>query len=226
MTVKRQAERVEQAPRERILAAAFAAFMQHGYAGASTQEIARGARVSKRDLYAQFGSKQAMLAACIESRAERMQAPLPLPPPHDRAALAATLAAFGERLLLEATRAEVLAVWRLAITEADRAPEVGRTLDELGRHGTQRMLSTLLADAQAAGLLLPGDAGAMAEQFIAALWAGGLLARLLLRVAKPPDALEAATRAKTATEICLRLYAPAQDAQTALRITQPNQTHA
>ena len=47
--------------RERILDAAFSAFMRLGYGGASTSEIARLAQVSKRDLYAQFGSKHAML---------------------------------------------------------------------------------------------------------------------------------------------------------------------
>src|SRR5215469_8391229 len=40
------------AVRERILEAAFAAFMKSGYAAASTLEIATRARVSKRELYA------------------------------------------------------------------------------------------------------------------------------------------------------------------------------
>ena len=59
--------------RERILEAAFSAFMRLGYGGTSTAEIARLARVSKRDLYANFSSKQAKLAACVTERAERMR---------------------------------------------------------------------------------------------------------------------------------------------------------
>ena len=39
--------------------AAFAALMEKGYARTSTLEIATRARVSKRELYAEFGSKSA-----------------------------------------------------------------------------------------------------------------------------------------------------------------------
>jgi AcrR family transcriptional regulator len=50
---------------ERILGAAFKAFTEDGYGETSTLEIARRAKVSKRDLYAKFGSKHAVLVACI-----------------------------------------------------------------------------------------------------------------------------------------------------------------
>src|SRR6516164_9323661 len=43
---------------ERILRAAFEAFTEDGYADTSTLEIARRAKISKRDLYANFSSKQ------------------------------------------------------------------------------------------------------------------------------------------------------------------------
>ena len=44
----------------RIIGAAFESFMGNGYAGTSMHEIARRAKVSKRDLYANFPSKQAL----------------------------------------------------------------------------------------------------------------------------------------------------------------------
>lgn len=193
--------------RERILGAAFSAFMEHGYAGASTLDIARRARVSKRDLYTRFGSKQAMLAACIAERAERMRMPLDLPEPRSHEALAATLVAFGRTLLREVSRPEVLATYRLAIVEAERAPEVARTLDELGRAANLSALTKLLAAAQAAGLLGPGDLAAMADTFLALLMSSGLLIRLLLRVATAPDEAEGERRARFATEQLLRIYA-------------------
>ena len=49
--------------RARILEAAFSAFMERGFAETSTLEIATRARASKRELYAEFGSKQDMKAA-------------------------------------------------------------------------------------------------------------------------------------------------------------------
>src|SRR5215475_7360375 len=83
----------DSSPRERLLEAAFAAFREHGFADASTLDIATRAQVSKRDLYALFDSKQAMLAACIAERAGRMRQPLNLAPevPESREALKATL---------------------------------------------------------------------------------------------------------------------------------------
>jgi AcrR family transcriptional regulator len=57
-------------PRQRaILAAAFSVLMDQGYAGASTLEIATRAKVSKRELYAEFGSKQGILEALIATTA-------------------------------------------------------------------------------------------------------------------------------------------------------------
>ena len=192
--------------RERILSAAFQTFMDHGYAGASTLDIARLAKVSKRDLYAQFNSKQAMLAACIASRAERMRLPLHLPVPRDRAALLATLIAFGMTVAREVSRPEVLAVYRLALTEAENSPEVARTLDGLGRAATREALSRMLAGAQASGLLGAGKPGEMADDFTAILWRGGLVLRLLLRIAPPPGARECERRARAAADALLRLY--------------------
>ena len=53
-------------PRRRaILIAAVSVLMEKGYARASTLEIATRARVSKRELYAEFGSKRGILEALI-----------------------------------------------------------------------------------------------------------------------------------------------------------------
>ena len=72
------------------------------------------------------GNKQEMLVACIPERAKRLQAPADLPEPRDRDALERALAAFGTQLLRETTDPAVIAVFRLAIAEAVRAPEVAR----------------------------------------------------------------------------------------------------
>src|SRR3979409_2512819 len=118
--------------RARILDPAVAAFMESGFAETSTLEIATRARVSKRELYALVGSKQEMLVACIAERAKRLQVPADLPEPHDREALAHTLARFGTELLRELSDPIVSAVFRLAIAEAVRAPEVAQALDSVG----------------------------------------------------------------------------------------------
>src|SRR4051794_32332595 len=85
--------------RERILNAAFTTFVERGYTGTSTLEIATRAKVSKRELYAEFGSKQAVLKAGIEMTAQRMRQPLELPSVGDQRALKAVLIRFGEGFL-------------------------------------------------------------------------------------------------------------------------------
>ena len=87
--------------RERILDAAFAAFMRSGYAAASMLEIATRARVSKRELYTLVGDKQEMLIACISRRAKRFDVPADLPVLSDRETLAQVLASFGTKLVRE-----------------------------------------------------------------------------------------------------------------------------
>jgi AcrR family transcriptional regulator len=198
----------DQTLRDRILSAAFEAFMANGYAGTSTLDIATRAKVSKRDLYAICGSKQAMLAACIAERGRRMRVPLNLPPPATQTALSASLIAFGSTLLQEASRGQVLAVFRLAIAEAALAPDMARTLDELGRAATGATLAEWLAGAQKAGLLGAGKPSDMADLFTSLLWRGGLLVRLLLRLVEPPEPDEARRRARDATRTLLRVYPP------------------
>src|ERR1700676_5278196 len=173
--------------RQRILEAAFAAFMEKGFAETSTLEIATRARVSKRELYAHVGSKQEMLAACIGQRARRLQAPADLPAPHDRETLMHALETFGTQLLREVSDPTVIAVFRLAIAEAVRAPEVARVLDSIGSETSRAALREIMRSAQSAGLL-GGEPAGMAEHFVGLLW-GNLTVLLLLRVLKRPGAL-------------------------------------
>jgi len=204
-TAKASPEPADDVPaRRRILDAAFSAFMESGFADASTLEIATRARVSKRELYALVGSKQEMLAACIAERAGRLQLPVELPAPTDREALARTLVMFGTQLLREVSDPAVIAVFRLAIAEAVRAPEVARTLNTMGVETSRAAVRSIMSGAQAAGLL-GGDATGMADQFIGLLW-GNLMTKLLLGVSEPPNAREIAKRARAAVMAFLQLH--------------------
>src|SRR6201990_2097433 len=121
MSKRRQKGDDETAVRERILEAAFTAFMKSGYATTSTLEIATRARVSKRELYALVGNKQEMLIACIGERAKRFSVPANLPVLRDRQTLEQVLASFGTTFVREVTDPAVIAVFRLAIAEVVQA---------------------------------------------------------------------------------------------------------
>lgn len=60
--------------RERILRAAAAVFLEKGYEETSTAEIARRAKVSKRELYSNFKDKRDILAAAITDLQAHIQA--------------------------------------------------------------------------------------------------------------------------------------------------------
>jgi hypothetical protein len=120
--------------------------------------------------------------------------------------LGRSLAIFGARLLREVTDPAVLAVLRLAIAEAARAPEVGRMLSELGIEPSRATLRELMRRAHA-GKLVGGDPAEMAEHFIGLLW-GNRMLTLLLQVAERPSAEQATRRAEAASAAFLRAYPP------------------
>lgn len=209
--MKQQEKEAKETPaRRRILAAAFSAFRKSGYAGTTTLEIATRAHVSKRELYALVGNKDELLAACISARAKRLQAPADLPVPRDRDTLGETLTSFGARLLREISDPAVIVVFRLAIAEAVRAPEIARALDSIGRETSRAALRGIMDRARSAGLL-EGQPSEMAEQFSGLLW-GNLMVSLLLGIADRPSPREITRRARDATVAFLRFYLKPEDA--------------
>ncbi len=187
--------------RARILEAAFSAFTQRGFADTSTLEIATRARASKRELYAEFHSKQDMLVACIRGRAERLKLPVDLPDIGDRANLERALVAFGTQLLREVSDPTVVAVFRLAISEAFRAPEVAHALNDVAFATSRGALREIMRRAAAAALL-DGEPADMAEQFFGLLWGSKLLG-LLLNINERPSVREIAVRAEKAASAFL-----------------------
>jgi AcrR family transcriptional regulator len=206
-------------PRRRcILEAAYDVLMERGYAGASTLEIATRARVSKRELYAEFGNKSGILQALIAATAARMQLPLATADIGNRDDLAAALVAYGTMALAELTSPHVIAINRLAAAEAGRSSELGASLEENGREPNRKALIDLMGKAQAAGVLGPGEPNAMAGQFFSLLL-GDLMLRLMLGVTARPGSAEIKKRAQSATEAVLALHAAAASAGRSRRRT-------
>ncbi|MGH6681172.1 MAG: TetR/AcrR family transcriptional regulator C-terminal domain-containing protein, partial [Bradyrhizobium sp.] len=130
-----------------------------------------------------------------------------------------TLMSLGTRLLREISDPAVISVFRLAIAEAVRAPEVARALDSIGREASRSALRQMMEQARSAGLL-DGEASDMAEQFAGLLW-GSLMVGLLLGVAERPSSREITRRAGDATVAFLRLHLkPDPAAQSTHRRTQ------
>ncbi|HLG85230.1 MAG TPA: TetR/AcrR family transcriptional regulator [Bradyrhizobium sp.] len=192
--------------RQRVMDAAFAVFLDKGFAAASTLDIASRANISKRDLYQVAASKSELLRQAMAERTGKMRPPSELPVAASREALTATLAAFGLGVLNGVCDRTMLALYRFAAVEAESAPDVARMLVALGRDAGRAALSRALARAQADGFIRAGDPATQAGDFIALLW-GDLLLRLVMRLAEPPPHAVLERRAQEATEKLLALYA-------------------
>jgi AcrR family transcriptional regulator len=206
--MKKKQSSVEPGPhssaRERILHAAMETFMELGYTEASTLKIATRAQVSKRELYALFGNKQAMLAACIADRAGRMQLPTELPSPRNRAEFVAMLSKLGATVLREVSHPTVMAVFRLAIIEGQRAPEVAATLED-ARQLIRTAVHDIVVQAQSSGLIGAGSPSEMGGRYLALLW-DDLMVSILLRVRAAPGPTEIDRRVGRAAEDLMQLY--------------------
>lgn len=163
-------------PRKRraILAAATEVFLQHGYLGASMDEVAAKAGVSKQTVYKQFENKERLFAEIVLGTSDQLMDGLvqAYAETLDGAADAREgLQALARRLLDSLTAASVLQLRRLVIAEADRFPEVcgawftsgfekslealGEALTRLTERGLLRELEDpTLAAYQFAGLVM------------------------------------------------------------------------
>jgi AcrR family transcriptional regulator len=192
--------------RERVLRAGFEAFRERGFDGTSTLEIATRAKVSKRELYALFDDKQSIVVECIKWQTQQMQLPLKLPRSATTQALSLTLAKFGTALLTGVCDPNVLTVFRFAVAEAHRMPEIAKALNERGREPSRRIFADLVRTAQQDGLLVPSPPDEISNLFFSVLW-GDLLLRLLMGLANLPTKAELEQRAKHAAERVMTAYA-------------------
>ncbi|GAA1710639.1 TetR/AcrR family transcriptional regulator [Kribbella yunnanensis] len=113
--------------RRAIRGAATEVFLQHGYLGASMDEVAAKAGVSKQTVYKQFENKERLFAEIVLGTNDELAVNLAKAYAEtlDGAADAReALRALAFRLLESLTADHVLQLRRLVIAEADRFPEV------------------------------------------------------------------------------------------------------
>src|SRR5258707_3948682 len=120
-----QADPVSSSTRDRVLNAAFSLFREHGFSSTSMLVIVTRVRISKRDLYALFKKKHAVLTACISERTERMRRPLDImtPVPQTREALTTLLVELGGSALRTMGHPDPLTAFRRPIPESQPPPK-------------------------------------------------------------------------------------------------------
>ena len=121
--------------RQAIIDAATEVFLRHGYLGATTDQVATNASVSKQTVYKHFGDKQHLFAEVIldttagvvERLADAVADTL-----EEAQDVRKALHDLAESFLRGLLQPEVLRLRRLVIAEADRFPEVGRAWFDRG----------------------------------------------------------------------------------------------
>ncbi|WP_243225711.1 TetR/AcrR family transcriptional regulator [Microbacterium sp. CIAB417] len=181
MTARRSRGRPSGLTGADLLAEAREVFLEKGYAGASMEEIATRARISKASLYREHSSKSALYAAVVENWAaagrDAMRPALDeLRGSADTRSGLIDLAQTMRRGILSPP---VMAMRKLVTAEADSHPDVaGMYLDQSWRSNI-RNLAHALGDLADAGRLRLDDPEEAAEQFTWLVIGAPLNARML-----------------------------------------------
>ncbi|MGO4872247.1 MAG: TetR/AcrR family transcriptional regulator [Roseiarcus sp.] len=192
------------AKRRQIMDGARAVFLSDGFDGASMNDIARAAGVSKGTLYAYFDSKEQLFEALIrEDRSQQAERLCSLPV--DRSDPRALLGALGHRLIEVMTRPETIAHVRVVIAATAKFPRLGRAFYEAGPlYGTQKLAAQLDAFVESGSLEI-ADTQRAARQFLD-LCQSGVHKPLLFGVVDSvaPSEIDAAVDA--AVDVFLKAY--------------------
>ena len=166
------AERNSDRRHREIREAAVGVFLAGGYEGATMEEIAARAGVSKQTVYKHFTDKQHLFADIVLSTTDDMTALIGLiaeglPATTD---LSRDLEHLAGTFLVALMQPRVLRLRRLVISSADRFPEISSAWYE---QGFERVLAALAGSFRALadrGLLAVDDASAAAEHFVGMLF--------------------------------------------------------
>ncbi len=172
MTPPEQPERSSDRRHREIREAAIGIFLASGYDGATMEDIAVHAGVSKQTVYKHFTDKQHLFADIVLSTTDDMDALVG----HIAGGLAETtdLAEGLEQLAQTFLRAlmepRVLQLRRLVISSADRFPEIATAWYERGFERALGALSTSFQSLADRKLLAVDDAATAAEHFVGMLF--------------------------------------------------------
>ncbi len=196
----------EQSPhKERILKAASDVFLTIGFEKTSTAEIARRAKVSKRELYLHFSGKRALLAAVVHDLQSDMQ---------DRMdSLWAAELSLGEVLLNSAKVIQgfILSerfgkLVRIVAAESYHSPTIAKQFFDLGPKAGRAATARFLKEQMKQGNLRRADPWRAADDFLDLVVGAQLMTAVILGQIKPIAPRRANTR--HAVEVFLMIYSP------------------
>jgi AcrR family transcriptional regulator len=144
---------------ERILDAATAMFLQHGFGGASLERIAEAAGAGKATLYSRYSGKEALFSEVVRRNCEHSLGLVLAAPPAETLPerLIAVMQTIATRLLSD----EVLGLIRLVVADAPRFPALASLTSEQGRVRSIEAMTKIIAEFSGRTLDARGRAAAI-----------------------------------------------------------------
>jgi AcrR family transcriptional regulator len=161
--------------RDRYLAAASELFLERGFEGATTEEIARRARGSKATLYKLFGDKDGLLIAVVDRA--RVQILSPFAELGEAPDVRSALVGYGVALLTACTSPAIVELHRLVISRVRQQPGLGEAYHAKVTAPSYEALTAALARFHQRGAIHCPDPERTAERLL-----GVVASRVLLRV--------------------------------------------
>lgn len=163
------AEEASNSARKRrvIREAAMKVFLKNGYLGASMDEIATLAQVSKQTVYKQFSSKELLFVEMVTSMTDTASDRVHNDAPEltDSGDIAEFLQLYAFRQLTVVLTPPLMQLRRLVIGEVSRFPEMARILYERGPRRAIAAFARVLERLAALGLLTMDDPMSAASHF-------------------------------------------------------------
>jgi AcrR family transcriptional regulator len=187
--------------REALLQAAAEVFFEQGYAAASIDAIIERAGGSKRNIYNEFGNKEGLFLAIITENADKVLSALAMEEieGHD---LRETLTAFGQRLMGGYMSPTLIGIYRMAVTEANRFPDLVKSFYEQGPDRATSQLAEVLEGARKRGEIRTDNCQRVAGHFVGMI-RGNLHLQVVLGLRPPPSNKEIREAVASAVEVIL-----------------------
>lgn len=153
--------------RRAILEAAMRVFLKSGYLGASMEEIAAIAQVSRQTVYKQFANKQSLFVAMVTGMTDTAGDTVHNHGPElaEIGEVAEYLQTYAFRQLTVVLTPPIMQLRRLVIGEVSRFPELARILYERGPQRAMAAFARILEQLAARGLLHIDDPRTAAAHF-------------------------------------------------------------
>jgi AcrR family transcriptional regulator len=194
------------AKRRQIMDGAWAVFLAAGFDGASMNDVARVAGVSKGTLYVYFDSKEKLFEALIREERRRQAERLAVPFVPNDGDPREVLVDFGRRLVEMMVRPEHLAHVRTVIAAAGKFPQLGRAFFEAGPLYGADCLSDYFRRKSDEGVFAMDNPERAAWQFLE-LIQGGKFKAMMFRMRDEISPEEIAETVEAGVDVFMRAYA-------------------